>query len=100
MIVEISRFEHEGQVFILSRPAPFSLTQVDDLWVYENEGLNLLGYSPNRDEALKNLNEDFANFYHEIALEKDENLEEKAAEMKRQFLDLLESVFLPLGAKK
>lgn len=101
MIVEISELEHEGQVFKLNRSLPLSFECWDGhLWICENDALNLSGSGRSKEEALKSLSQDFAYFYHEIALEKDENLEEKAVDMKRQFLDLLESVLLPLGAKK
>ena len=101
MIVEISELEYEGQVFKLNRPLLLSFECWDGhLWICENNDLNLSGSGKSKEEALKSLSQDFADFYHEIALEKDENLEEKAIEMKRRFLDLLESVLLPLRTKE
>lgn len=98
--VEISKFEHNGQTFSLNKPLSFTLEHTGVFWCYENEVFNFQGCGQSKDDALKNLNQDLASFYHEIALENDDNLDGSAVEMKRRFLNLLESVVLPLGNGK
>lgn len=87
--LRVARFEHEGRLYRLKSPVAINVEYTDGLWVYHHPGLNLWGYATRRDEALKNLNADFADLYSQIAEEDPANLDSVAQQLRRRLLALI-----------
>lgn len=92
MKAHISKLEYKNKVFTLSKPLVFDVKRNGATLIFENDTFHLQGCGKNQKDVMKSLNEDFAIFYEQIVLEKDENLKSKTLESKRQFLKLVESV--------
>jgi predicted HicB family RNase H-like nuclease len=60
----------------------------DSLWVYHNENLNLWGHGDHREDALRDLNQNFAFLWREYAEEADDVLDESARTLKQRLLAL------------
>lgn len=88
--LRIARFEHGGRAFALNAPIAVNVEYIDGLWVYNHPDLNLWGYAARREDALRDLNENFAYLYEEIA-EEDEGLLDAVARQLRTRLLLLVS---------
>jgi hypothetical protein len=86
--LRISRFEHGGRRYQLMTPVTVSVAYSDGLWVYSNELLNIWGYADRRENALRDLNENFDYIYREIAEEADESLDEVAKKLKQTLRSL------------
>jgi hypothetical protein len=86
--VRVVRFEHHGTRYNLRKPIAVQLEYVDGLWVYHNEQLNLWGSGERREDAMRDLNENFAFLWREYAEEKDEVLDEMAYTLKQRLVAL------------
>jgi hypothetical protein len=84
--LRLTRFEHAGVRYNLRRPIPVAVEYADGLWVYHHEALNLWGYGERREDALRDLHENFAYLWKEFAEEDDEILDEKAKALKRALI--------------
>jgi hypothetical protein len=85
------RFEHEGRLYRLREPLLVSVEYTDGVWIYSNESINLSGHGQQRADAVRELNETFDYLWRELALEKDEVLDERAQLIKRRLLSLVEN---------
>ncbi len=86
--VRISRFEYDGTRYDLKKPISVQVEFIDGLWVYHNARLNLWGFGKAREEALRDLHENFAFLWREYAVEQDDALDETAQELKHRLLAL------------
>jgi hypothetical protein len=86
--VRVARFEHHGAQYHLERPVMLEVEYADSLWVYHNETLNLWGHGERREDALRDLNENFAFLWREYAEEADDVLDESAKALKQRLLAL------------
>jgi hypothetical protein len=96
--IRLTRFEHAGQRYDLRKPIVVTVEYVDGLWVYHNESLNLWGYAERREDALRDLHENFAYLWKELAEEDDDVLDERAKAIKRALLDAIATDTAPSGA--
>ena len=79
--------------FILREPVICSLDYRNDLWVYECPRYGLHAFSEDRQEALRQLGEEFAFLYEGLINEPDENLTPDAIELR----DLLKADSVRVG---
>lgn len=86
--IRLTRFEHAGVRYSLRKPVVVTVEYTDGLWVYHNEPLNLWGYGERREDALKDLQENFAYLWKEVAEEDDAVLDDKARLLKRALVDI------------
>jgi len=86
--VTLGSFEHAGVRYNLRKPVPIHEEFTDGLWVLHNEALNLWGHGEHREDALHELQENFAYLWKELAEEGDEVLDEKAKAIKQALLDI------------
>ncbi len=84
---KISSFSFNNTSFILKKPTTCSLKYQKDLWVYECPRYGLHTFSENKQEALQQLNEEFAFLYDGLINEPDDNLTQDAIKLR----DLLKS---------
>jgi len=84
---KISSFSFNNTSFILKKPATCSLKYQNGLWMYECLRYGLYTFSENKQEALQQLNEEFAFLYDGLIHEPDEKLTQDAIELR----DLLKS---------
>lgn len=82
-----SSFRFNNTSFILKKPATCSLKHQNGLWMYECPRYGLHTFSENKQEALQQLNEEFAFLYDGLVHEPDDNLTPDAIELR----DLLKS---------
>ena len=86
--LRIARFEHAGKLYNLNKPIAVNVEYNDGFWVYHYSDLNLWGYAPRREDALKELNENFAYLYREFVEDSEANLDAVAQRLRRRLLDL------------
>jgi hypothetical protein len=86
--LRITRFEYAGRRYQLTTPVTVAVAYNDGLWVYSSESLNLWAYADRREDALRDLQENFDYLYREIAEEADERLDEVAKKLKERLLAL------------
>jgi hypothetical protein len=86
--IRLARFEHAGVRYSLRKPVVVNVEYTDGLWVYHNEPLNLWGYGERREDAIKDLHENFAYLWKEVAEEDDVVLDDKALLVKRALLEI------------
>jgi len=89
--LRMTQFEHEGTRYKLREPLVVSVEYVDGLWVYSHAGLNLWGYAPRREDALRDLAANFHYIWQEFALEDDSVLDAKSQAIKHKLLGLVEN---------
>jgi hypothetical protein len=89
--LRISRFEYAGRRYQLGTPLAVAVAYSDGLWVYSSESINLWAYADRREDALRELQENFDYLYREIAEEADESLDEVAIALKERLLALVVS---------
>jgi hypothetical protein len=90
--VQIARFEHAGTVYRLIRPLVVSVEYSDGLWVFYSPEMSLWGYGERREEALRDLHENFAYLWEEIVEADAAILDEKALQVKRALLEMTDTV--------
>ncbi len=86
--LQVKFFEHAGVRYNLRRPLDFKVEKSKGRWVYSNDSLNLWGHGARSEEALKDLHENFAYLWKEIAEENDEHLDGKARAIKKRLVEL------------
>jgi hypothetical protein len=79
----ITRFEYGGKAYRLKEPLLVEVQYEDDVWIYYNASINLWGYGERREEALRDLNENFAYLCEAFADERDDVLASRAILIKR-----------------
>lgn len=77
-----SRIEHRGEVFILNRELACTVAREDGLVVIAYGPLHLMAYAESREEAIRNLAEEFSFLWAEYAGRPDSELTEDARELK------------------
>ncbi len=77
-----STFHFNDRRFILGAPVICSLEYRNNLWVYECPRYGLHAFSEDRQEALRQLGEEFAFLYAGLINEPDENLTPDAIELR------------------
>ena len=77
-----SSFHFNDRRFILGKPVRCSLEYRNNLWVYECPRYGLHAFSEDRQEALRQLGEEFAFLYEGLINEPDENLTPDAIELR------------------
>lgn len=82
-----SSFSFNNTSFILKKPATCSLKYQNGMWIYECPRYGLHTFSENKQEALQQLDEEFAFLYDGLIHEPDDNLTQDAIELR----DLLKS---------
>ena len=82
-----SSFNFNNTHFILKKPATCSLKYQNGLWIYECPQYGLHTFSENKQEALQQLDEEFAFLYDGLMHEPNDNLTQDAIELR----DLLKS---------
>lgn len=87
--LRIARFEHGGRVYTLRSPIAVNIEYTDGNWVYYHAGLNLWGYAARREDALRDLHENFNYLYREIAEEEEAKLEDVAVQLRRHLRGLV-----------
>jgi hypothetical protein len=85
--LRITRFEHAGELYPQRRPLVVDVQYTDDLWVYHCPEINLWGYGERREDALRDLHENFAYLWREFAEEDDAALDTKAIRVKKVLLE-------------
>jgi len=80
--LRISRFEHGGKVYVQREPFVVNVQYEDDLWTYHCPQINLWGCGERREDALKDLHENFAYLWREVAEESDGVLDSQARKIK------------------
>lgn len=88
--LRIARFEDAGDLFILETPIVVGIEYTDGLWVYHHPDLNLWGYAPRREDALRELHQSFAYVYREIGQESAENLDPVARRLRDRLRQLVQ----------
>jgi len=88
--LRITRFEYGGTRYQLKQPLMVEVELIDGLWVYHSPLINLWGYGERREDALSELYENFAYLWREFALEEDDVLDDRARQIKRRLLRLVE----------
>ena len=86
--LRLTRIEWKNRVYRFRTPVDFSVEYDDGLWVYENEQLGVRAYAERRQDAIRELHENFDYVWREIAMEDDNNLDGMAIELKRYLLDV------------
>jgi hypothetical protein len=86
--VRVARFEYQGTRYCLTRPVIVDVEYADSLWVYRNEQLNLWGHGTRREDAMRDLNANFAFLWREYAEESDDVLDDAARALKQRLLAL------------
>ena len=76
-------------MFQLKEPLEFTADIDDGMCVYHNPQINLWGYGDRPDDALRDLHENFAYLWDEVAQDQDELLDDKALEVKHAILELV-----------
>ena len=79
---KISSFIFNNTSFILKKSTTCSLKYQNDLWMYECPRYGLHTFSKNKQEALQQLNEEFAFLYDGLINEPDDNLTQDAIELR------------------
>lgn len=87
--IRIARFQHAASVYDLKSPVAVNVEYSDDMWIYHHEGLNLWGYGPRREDALRELHENFDYNWREIAEEKPERLDSVALQLREKLRSLV-----------
>jgi len=90
--VRIGRIEHEGTIYRFREPLLLNVDYADGVWVYSNEEINLWGTGKRREDALRDLAENFAYLWKEIAEAPDEALDANARRLKAILLALREGM--------
>jgi hypothetical protein len=80
--LRISRFEHGGKVYLQREPFVVNVQYEDDLWTYHCPQINLWGCGERREDALKDLHENFAYLWSEIAEESESVLDSQARKIR------------------
>jgi hypothetical protein len=88
--LRIARFHGENRDFVLTSPVAVNVEYTDGLWIYHQPELNLWGYAPRREDALRDLNDSFAYQYRDIAEEDEANLDNVALQLRQKLLRLVE----------
>lgn len=88
--LRLARFEFGGRIYQLKDPIAVNIEHSDGLWVYHHSPLNLWGYSTRREDALRELHENFDYLFRSIAEEQDDQLEPVALRLKRKLRSLVE----------
>jgi len=88
--LRLTRFEAEGTVYHLKEPLVVDVEYSDEMWVFRNDLINLWGFGERREDALRDLHENFAYLWHEIAQETDELLDSHAIDIKRVLSSVVE----------
>ena len=96
--LKISRFATGGRTFRLKEPLLVDTDFDDGVWVYHSSLINLWGSGERPEDALRDLHENFAYLWDEIAQEADESLDGRALEIKRALLDLVVGQPVPTDA--
>ncbi|MDR2696882.1 MAG: hypothetical protein LBB40_00220 [Holophagales bacterium] len=87
-----TELSYRNQTFVLSKELVIRVTSEDGGWSFESEDYELLGFGHTRSEAELAFRFDFSLCWNEIACEDDKILSPGAKEMKRSFLELVNSV--------
>ena len=90
--LRVVRFEHDGTWYKLKEPLIVSVEYQDGLWAYQCDAVNLWGYAARREDAVRDLHENFDYLWREFALERDDAFDDKAILIKRKLLGLVENV--------
>ena len=90
--LHIAHFEYEGKHYQLREPLIVDLDHLDGFWVFSNTEINLWGCAARREDALRALAANFDYLWREFAMEEDSTLDEKAQDIKRTLLQLVESI--------
>jgi len=77
-----SAFHFNDKKFILKKPATCSLKHQNDLWICECPRYSLHTFSENKQEALQQLNEEFAFLCDGLINETNDNLTQDAIELR------------------
>jgi hypothetical protein len=83
----------EEAIFVgepVNKPVVFQVEHLDGFWVYRNEQLGLWGYAERREDAIRDLWENFVLLWQAYAEEKDEVLDEFSLGLKQRLLALRE----------
>ncbi len=73
----------------LREPIVFGIEYADGMWIYSNAPLNLWGCGIRREDAVRELSENFEYLWREFALEDDHKLDAKALLIKQRLLALV-----------
>jgi hypothetical protein len=87
--LRIARFEHGGRIYSLGAPIAVNIEYTEGHWIYYHAGLNLWGYAVRREDALRDLHENFAYLYREFAEEEEANLEPVAIQLRQRLIGLV-----------
>lgn len=85
----ISHFVATGRSFSFKEPLEVSAELDDGMWIYHNSLINLWGFCERPEDALRDLHENFAYLWDEIAQQHDDLLDGGALEIKRNLLKLV-----------
>ena len=80
--MQLKSFNFNNKRFILKEPAICTLDCLNNLWVYKCPRYGLYTFSEDKQEALQQLNEEFAFLYDGLIHEPDENLTQDAIELR------------------
>lgn len=87
--LRISSLDSGGRLFTFKEPLVVDVDFDDENWIYHNPRLNLWGHGDTREDALRDMQENFAYLWDEIAQEQDDLLDDRAIELKQNLLQLV-----------
>ena len=86
--LRISEFECAHRRYVLREPLVFDVEFCDNMWIYKNTSLKFITYVKNREDAIREISEDFHNLWSEIVEEDKNQLSADALKLRNHLVDM------------